>query len=192
MGGAATDRQKGGEGDVSQSEVLQDFLAWQCLVRQEAMRNGEGRPSEGMMARLLEPERCQDSRVVFLLHRKDANAYVSQFRFIVQSCFDPKERRDRGLKILSSTYYQNSPMFRGVVTMVFPEGSAVAEVLCDVGRVRLLCCGGGHGFEVIGRVEKLEEGDALREGSLWHNRLFAGRGELCVLGVWIEGIVRKE
>ena len=177
------------------SEVLQDFLAWQCRVRQEAMRGG-GRPSEGMTAHLLEPEGCRNSKLVFLLHREDADAYVSQFRFIVQSCFDPRERRERGLKVLSSTYYQNSPIFRDVVTMVLHEGSETARELCDVGRVRFLCRGGGHEFEVMGRVEELGKGDALRTGSLWHNRLFSRllsvRGELCVLGIWIEGVVRKE
>ena len=182
--------------EISDCEVLQDFLAWQCRVRQEAMRGGGGRPSEGMVARILEPEGCRDLGVIFLMHRRDADAYVSQFRFIVQSCFDPRERRERGLKVLSSTYYQNSPMFRGVVTAVFSEGSRMARELCDVGRMRFLCRGGGHGFEVMGRVEELGDGDELREGSLWHNRLFSRlfsvRGELCVLGVWIEGVVRKE
>ncbi len=184
--------EEGKEIDASSSEVSQDFLAWQCRVRQEAMRGGEGRPSEGMIACVLEPERCLNSKIIFLLHREDADAYVSQFRFIVQSSFDPKERRDRGLKVLSSTYYQNSPMFRSVVTAVFHKGSGIARELCDAGRVRFSCCGAGLGFEVMGRVEELKKGDALREGSLWHNRLFAVQGEQCVVGVWIEGVVRRE
>ena len=194
------------EGEASLREVLKDFLAWQCRVRQEAMRGGGGKPSEGMFARVLEPEACRGAKIVFLLHREDGDKYVSQFRFIVQSCFDPRERRESGLGVLSSTYYQNSPMFRDVVTMVFPKesgkessmGSIVAEELCRAGRVRFLCRGGGHGFEVMGRVEELGEGnsdkdsDDLREGSLWHNRMFAMRGERVVLGVWLEGVVRRE
>ena len=184
--------EEGKEVDTSSSEVLQDFLAWQCRLRQEAMRGGEGRPSEGMMACVLEPEPCLNSKIIFLLHREDAHAYVSQFRFIVQSSFDPKERRDHGLKVLSSTYYQNSPIFRSVVTAVFPEGSDIAKKLCRAGKVRFSCHGGGLGFEVMGSVEELKKGDALREGSLWHNRLFAAQGEQCVVGVWIEGVVRRE
>ena len=117
-----------GEREASLREVLKDFLAWQCRVRQEAMRGGGGRPSEGMFAHVLEPEACRGEKIVFLLHREDGDAYVSQFRFIVQSCFDPRERRESGLGVLSSTYYQNSPMFRDVVTMVFPP--------------EINCCGG--------------------------------------------------
>ena len=176
-------------------EDLKNFMAWQCRVRQEAMRGGGGRPSEGMVARILEPEGWRGLEVIFLMHRQDADEYVSQFRFIVQGCFDPRERRERGLKVLSSTYYQNSPMFRNVVTMVFPNNSEVAGRLCEAGKIRFLCRGGGHGFEVTGRVEELGDGDELREGSLWHNRLFSrlfAEGERVVLAVWIEGVVRKE
>ena len=174
------------------SQEFRNFIAWQCRVRQEAMRSGEGKPSEGMVAHLLMPERCRGMGVVFLIHREDADEYVSQFRFIVQSCFDPRERRERGLKVLSSTYYQNSPLFREVATMVFPKDSEVAEALCEARKVRFLCRGGGHAFEATGRVEEVGEGDELREGSLWHNRLFANQGEQIVVAVWIEGVVRKE
>ena len=174
------------------------------------MRLTGGRPSPGMYARLLEPEDCLDQNFVFLLQRKDAQQYLAQFRFIVASSFELQERRERGLKILASTYYQNSPMFLPLITATFARDSRLAELLLRAGKARFACSEGAHSFvwqtlveEALVKEALVEEaldeegyeesrdGSDLYEASLAHNRLFAVQAPQRVLVFHAEKITRQ-
>ena len=64
-------------------ELQQRFLGWQCRLRQIAMRQGEGQPSEGMQPRVLfrEDGRYSDS-ITVLINRRSAESDASQFRYL--------------------------------------------------------------------------------------------------------------
>ena len=180
--------------------VTKDFFAWQCNIRQDAMRRAGGRPSDGMYARLLgkpqQPEGYNDTRIVFLLQRQDAQQYTAQFRFIVTANLDPQERRQRGLKILAGSYYQNSPMFLPLITATFARDSKLAELLLradkgGAGKLRFVCSENTHSFVWQARVEESFEGSDLYEASLAHNRLFAMQAPQRVLVFHAEKITRQ-
>lgn len=156
-----------------EDSVSRDFFAWQCRVRQVAMREQGGRPSRGMFARIEMPASCAGISVVFLLQREDAADYVAQFRYIVAASYDPQERRERGLQLLSSTYYQNSPLFLPVVTVVLAQDSLLVRGLLAAGSCRFLCDESGHAFSFSGEVTEAQADSDLCEGSLCHNRLFS-------------------
>ena len=180
------------EQGILADKVAKDFFAWQCRIRQDAMRLAAGRPSAGMYARLLEPEDCNNASIVFLLQRKDAQQYVAQFRFIVAANLELQERRERGLKVLASTYYQNSPMFLPLITATFARDSSLAELLLRAGKARFACSESAHSFIWQARIEESFDGNDLYEASLAHNRLFATQAPQRVLVIKKKKISRQE
>ena len=198
------------EQEILAQRVTKDFFAWQCRIRQDAMRQAGGRPSDGMYARLLggsggdspqQPEGYNDTKIVFLLQRQDAQQYTAQFRFIVTANLDPQERRQRGLKILAGSYYQNSPMFLPLVTATFARNSKLAELLLRAGKgvvskgvnkARFVCSENTHSFVWQARVEESFAGSDLYEASLAHNRLFATQPPQRVLVFHAEQITQAD
>ncbi len=99
-------------------------MAWQCLIRQHAMRRDAGRPSDGMapLAVLAGGEELGHVRTVILEREPEASTAI--LRHAVRSTHDPRERFEKGLKFLSATYYQEVPQLRAQA--VFAIRPAVA------------------------------------------------------------------
>ena len=75
------------------ADLRSQFLAWQCLVRQRAMRVGDGRPTSGMCPHLsLADGGSYSGQVTLLIIRAEAAHDVSQFRHMVQKTHDPADR----------------------------------------------------------------------------------------------------
>ena len=102
----------------TQAEGLQQrFLGWQCRLRQIAMRQGEGQPSEGMQPRvLLREDGLYSTSITVLINRCSAESDASQFRYLVQKTHDPADRFTNGLKFLSATHYQRPHEFSDELT----------------------------------------------------------------------------
>ncbi|MGH9547943.1 MAG: hypothetical protein ACRD3W_01160, partial [Terriglobales bacterium] len=76
----------------SAKQLRDQFLAWQCRIRQIAMRQDGGRPSSGMCPRLVDAlGRELSPALTVLLLPRDPTESTDLFRFQVTKHADPRD-----------------------------------------------------------------------------------------------------
>jgi hypothetical protein len=155
-------------------KTLRDkFLAWQCRLRQAAMRVDGGRPSSGMRPKLLDEKRAVlTPALTVLLMPKEPAESTAFFRFQVMKSADPQEIYARALTYLQADYFQSPEAFSDTLLAVLPNDSPVAAALLGMKRCSLSFAEGAFGYSVPCKVSVLEPGHAAREAAIWHNRVF--------------------
>jgi hypothetical protein len=157
----------------SAKNLRDQFLAWQCRIRQIAMREHGGRPSPGMRPRVLSGRgrEITPALTVLILPAEPEEA-ISFFRFQVMRSADPRDLYERGLAYLQADYFQDPAAFSDRLSAIFPGGSPLAASLIEKGKCVLLFEQFGQGYHLPCAVYDLEPGDQAREAAVWHNRLF--------------------
>jgi hypothetical protein len=157
----------------SPKRIRDRFLAWQCLVRQAAMRSEGGRPSPGMRPRVLDTAgRELAPALTVLLIPKEPEESTAFFRFQVMKTQDPRDPYERVLGYLRADYFQQPLTFSDRLTAVLPAASPLADRLIDEGTCMLAFDQFRQAYQLTCTVALLPEGDKRREASLWHNRAF--------------------
>ena len=154
-------------------DLREQFFAWQCRIRQMAMREDEGRPSPGMCPKLLsQNDEVLADQIITLIVRGASEESTDFFRFQVQKTHDPKLVRERTLTYLQATHFHGPKEFSDCVTALFAEGSTLAGDLVDSGKCILEFKQFSQGYRLHCSVRKLELGVAEHSATLWHNRTF--------------------
>ncbi|MFO1436145.1 MAG: hypothetical protein U1F34_07305 [Gammaproteobacteria bacterium] len=65
--------------DDAQAALCMDFLAWQCRLRQMAMRHDGGRPSEGMRPSILLSDGTDVPAITVLINKSEPEQTTAQF-----------------------------------------------------------------------------------------------------------------
>src|SRR5215471_21694490 len=108
----------------SEPHLRQAFLAWQCRIRQIAMRQDGGRPSPGMRPRLLDRDGNElASALTVLLIPQDPEESTALFRFQAARFSDPRELYERALAFLQADYFQEPETFSDKLAAVLAKGS---------------------------------------------------------------------
>jgi hypothetical protein len=156
------------------AERLRDrFLAWQCRIRQEAMREEGGRPSSAMRPRVLDAKgRELAAALTVLLVPADPEESTAFFRYQVMRSSDPRETYQRALGYLQADYFQKPENFSDRLLAVLPSGSLLAESLIQNKMCQLAFEQYRQSYLLLCTVRELKRGDAFREAAIWHNRLF--------------------
>lgn len=150
-----------------------EFLAWQCRIRQIAMRQDGGRPSPGMRPRVRDASgrELSPSLTVLIVPREPAES-TAFFRFQVTKTADPRDVYHRALTYLQADYFQQPGDFGDVLTAVLPPQSDLAARLIRDGRCVLAFEQFSQRYRLPCAVFETEAGEASREATLWHNRAF--------------------
>jgi hypothetical protein len=149
-----------------------EFIAWQCKLRKQAMRERGGRPTEGMCPRALDSAgQVIAGSLKVLLARCDAAAMARLFEFQVKRTDDPLERYERAVEALSADYYQQPANFTGVMAGLFSATSLLERIL-ESRQLVLVFRQSSRLYRVPCDVEKLAPEDALFKLTYWHNALF--------------------
>ena len=153
--------------------LRQQFLIWQCRVRQIAMREGGGRPSEGMRPKILSPDgRTLSEGAIVLLVRSDPAESTGFFQFQVRKNHDPNEVYQKGLTYLQSTHYHCANRFSDEMTALFLPESRLAALLERLGACRLDFRQFGQSYRLPCAVREMTADEPAYRNTLWHNRLF--------------------
>ena len=183
--------------DKQTVDLRPQFLAWQCLVRQRAMRVGDGRPTTGMCPHLsLADGGSYSGQVTVLIIRTDAAEDVSQFKHMVQKTHDPADRYKAAIKYLSATYYQKPQEFSDEMTGLFSFEGLLARALCARGSCILEFSQFGSRYRLPCSVREMDEETDAFEATYWHNRLFNSRmpADVKILGFlpsWHEAVFEE-
>jgi hypothetical protein len=157
----------------SPKRTRDQFLAWQCLIRQTAMREDGGRPSTGMRPRVLDTTgRELAPALTVLLIPKEPEESTAFFRFQVMKTPDPREVYERALACLRADYFQTPETFSDRLVTVLAPASALASLLLDAGACVLEFDQSRQRYRIPCKIRELKPGDAAREAAIWHNRLF--------------------
>jgi hypothetical protein len=153
--------------------LRQQFLGWQCRIRQIAVREGGGRPSSAMRPRLMTPVGDEIAPgVIVLLVEAEPRESTTLFRHQFLKTQDPNERYAKILEILQASYFQRPAEFSDVMTALFGPQSAVALRLLAHGRCALEFEEYSQGYRLPCAVAALDEAHPFFQATYWHNRMF--------------------
>jgi hypothetical protein len=157
----------------SPKKIRDHFLAWQCRIRQDAMREHGGRPSPGMRPRVLDPQgRELASALTVLLIPNEPEESTAFFRFQVMKTPDPRDVYERALTFLQADFFQTPEAFSDRLVTVLPRDAALADALIEQGACTLEFVQSRQSYRIAAEVRALKSGHAAREAAIWHNRLF--------------------
>jgi hypothetical protein len=156
------------------AEAFRDhFLAWQCRIRQVAMREHGGRPSAGMRPRIVDTAgRELAPALTVLLIPNEPEESTAFFRFQVMKTQDPRDVYERALAFLQADYFQEPETFSDRMVTVLPRDAALAAALLDERACVLEFVQSRQSYRIAAEVRALKSGHAAREAAIWHNRLF--------------------
>ena len=158
---------------ISNAELRRQFLGWQCRIRQISARDHGGKPLPGMQPRVLSRngDELLEAMTVLLVPLLPDES-LAFFRFQVQRTNEPRQAYETGLRYLSSGYYQEPERFADTMTAVFAASSLMARRLLKIRECLLAFEQSAQRYTMFCAVRRLARGDAAREVTLSHNRMF--------------------
>lgn len=154
--------------------VIRDaFMAWQCLIRQHAMRRHGGQPSDGMTPQAFLESGVEVAQVRTVILGKEPETSTGILRHVVVSTHDPRERFEKGLTFLAATFYQKSRTFEPRLFAQFTRQSPVAARLVAADCCTLCFHQFSQTWRLPCRISELPSGDPFAQALFWHNALFA-------------------
>lgn len=159
--------------EVAAAALRDDFLGWQCRIRQLSARQGGGRPTSGMRPRVLSPtgDLLADAVTVLIVEQDPINA-TRLFEFQCKRTHDPIERYDKILELLSANYFQHPQNFSDTLTALFGAASDLPPALLHLGRCLLEFEQFTQAYRLPCEVVELDEGHDFYQATYWHNHMF--------------------
>lgn len=156
------------------AQALRDeFLGWQCRIRQIAVREMGGRPSSGMRPAVatMAGDPIADAITVLIVPEEPWES-AQLFRHQYLRTQDPVERYEKALEITSASYFQRPREFSDVMTALFGPGSSLAARLVELGRCVLDFSQYSQSYRIPCAVERLPQDDGFYQATFWHNSLY--------------------
>ena len=153
--------------------MINDFVNWQCFLRQRNFRKFSGKPSEGTVAAIYD-NNSNDEITNFrsiLIEEKPLNS-AKMFEFMTKKTHDPEERFLKAVKYFASEYFEDTKIFDGSFSATFPNNSKIVKDLLKKRKlnVQFFETRTGFNFNVI--VKKLKKNDPIWKFTFYHNYFF--------------------
>ncbi len=153
--------------------IINDFVDWQCLLRQSNFRKYSGKPSEGTVASIYDKNSNKEitSLRSILIERNPLNS-AKMFEFMTKKTHDPEERFLKAVKYFASEYFENSKIFDGSFSATFPNNSKIAKDLLKKRKLNVQFFQSPIGFNFSVNVKKLKKKDPIWKFTFFHNCFF--------------------
>ena len=150
-----------------------DFVIWQCSLRQRNFRMFGGKPSEGTIAKLNDIKSNKDlgDMRTILLENSCINT-AKMFEFIHKQTHDPETRFDKAIKFFSSEYYNTPKNFDGSFTAIFGGGSVIVKNFLKLKKINVQFFERETGFNFNVKITKLKKTDNKWKYTFYHNAFF--------------------
>ena len=159
--------------EAAATALRNEFIGWQCRIRQLSVRQAGGRPSPGMRPRVLGPSGDELApAITVLVVEAQPHDSTTLFRFQYLKTSDASERYEKALEILCAGYFQQPRNFSDVMTALFGPESAIAAHLVQYGGCILEFQEYAQAYRVPCAVAELVARNSLYQATYWHNRLF--------------------
>ncbi len=153
--------------------LMEQFLRWQCRVRQLAMRENQGRPDDAITPAVTLPGDSEPmGHIITVFSKWGAYSQTPELKQMYKQTYDPAQRREKALTYFSSTYYQKVREFSDTLSATFVPDSAGAAKLIEAGECGLMFEAYSQQFRLQCKVLKLSKNHPLYQSTWWHNLLF--------------------
>jgi hypothetical protein len=150
-----------------------NFVIWQCSIRQRNFRMFSGKPSEGTSANLSDIGSNKElSNIRSVLIEKNCLNTAKMFEFMIKQTNEPELRFDKIVKFLSSEYYNTPTNFDGSFTATFDKNSENYKKILKKKKLIAQFFERGTGFYFPVKISKLKKNDAKWKYTFWHNFFF--------------------
>ena len=150
-----------------------NFVIWQCSIRQRNFRMFNGKPSEGTSANLSDIGSNKElSNIRSVLIEKNCLNTAKMFEFMIKQTNEPELRFDKIVKFLSSEYYNTPSNFDGSFTATFDKNSENYKKILKKKKLIAQFFERGTGFYFPVKISKLKKNDAKWKYTFWHNFFF--------------------
>lgn len=153
--------------------LRQQFMKWQCRVRQLAMRDNHGRPDDAITPEVLIAGDAEPmGHIITVMNKAPAYSLTAELQHMARKTHDPAQRREQALQFLSATYYQKQHEFSDILTATFLGGSKGAEKLHKARNCTLTFEAYAQRFDLKCKVWRLADHNPLYQATMAHNQLF--------------------
>jgi len=168
---------------MTPEELREQFIGWQCRIRQYAVRKNEGIQSPGMKPSL-EVLGQEVGPVNVQIVKTDSEDLIQEFQFMFHKTQDPKDRYENAIKLFSEYYYQIPTEFNDELTAVYSLNSELADQMISVGEGRLSFNQGNQLYDLNCKIRMIDRDALEHQATYWHNHLFnpSMPGSVKVLG----------
>ena len=150
-----------------------DFIVWQCSLRQRNFRMFNGKPSEGIKALILDNKSNKEiANLRSVLIEKNSLNTAKMFEFMIKKTHDPEERFSKAVKFFSSDYYNAPKNFDGSFTATFSHQSSIAKKILKKKKCNVQFFEKDTGFNFAVSVFKLNKTNSKWLYTFWHNTFF--------------------
>lgn len=152
-------------------QLCDQFLGWQCRIRQHSVRKQQGKPPSGIRASVkLDGEFV--AQINTIINKRDPREVTAEFRFMVQKTVDPEKVYDNAIKYLSEYYYQYPAEFDQRITALFSIDSELADRIVAADGCQLGFFQGNQRFTLKTKAKFCDPSSQEYQATYWHNRLF--------------------
>jgi hypothetical protein len=150
-----------------------NFVIWQCSLRQRNFRMFGGKPSEGTVAVAVD-KKDNNELISFrsVLMEKECLNTSKMFEFIHKQTHDPEIRFDKAIKFFSSQYYNTPKNFDGSFTAVFKNKSKISKNLLKLKEINVQFFERDTGFNFTVKITKLKKTNDKWKYTFFHNAFF--------------------
>jgi len=153
--------------------LMEQFLGWQCRVRQIAMRDKHGRPDDAITPSVTLPGEAEPfGHIITVFSKWGAYSKTPELKHMVKRTHDPAQRREKALEYFSSAYFQKAREFSDTLSATFLPNSTGAGKLIEAGECRLLFEAYSQQYQLQCKVLELSRNNPLYQSTWWHNLLF--------------------
>ena len=153
--------------------IINDFIVWQCILRQKNFRKFSGKPSEGTIASIIDNKNnYEDINLRSIIMEKNPSNTAKMFEFMIKKTHDPEERFLKAVKFFSSEYFEEPENFNGCFTSTFPQDSLITKRLLKKKKFNVQFFESPTGFNFSVKVSKLKKNDPKWTYTFYHNLFF--------------------
>ena len=153
--------------------MINDFVNWQCLLRQRNFRKFSGKPSEGTLATIYDKNsNVEIINLRSVLIENNPSNSAKMFEFMTKKTHDPEERFLKAVKYFASEYFENSKIFNGSFSATFPNNSKIVKNLLKKRKLNVQFFESTTGFNFNVNVKKLKKNDPIWKFTFYHNCFF--------------------
>ena len=161
------------ENNQKQVSLKDEFLKWQCRLRQILVRENGGKPDNSIIPQVHSETGAWISfPVVTVLCRKLQHAVTPEMHHMVKSTNDPFQVREKALRFFSERYYQQPEWFSDTLTATFEENSEKYRDLIQSDTCILRFEAFNKSYTLACKIEWYSTSDYCWQATYWHNLLF--------------------
>ena len=153
--------------------IINNFVDWQCLLRQRNIRKFSGKPSDGTIATIYDKDSNDEiTNLRSVLVEKKPLDSAKMFEFMIKKTHDPEERFLKAVKYFASEYFENSTIFNGSFSATFPNNSKIVKNLLKKRKLNVQFFESPSGYNFKVNIKKLKKTDPIWKFTYYHNCFF--------------------